>query len=88
LQLASAFNRIATETIGFQSVTAGLLAALVLFLGHALNVTLSAVSVLVHGIRLNAMEFSMHLGLEWTGIPYKPFARVQTGGTTATTGGT
>jgi V/A-type H+-transporting ATPase subunit I len=75
LQLASAFNRIATESIGFQSVIAGLMAALVLFIGHALNVALSAVSVLVHGIRLNALEFSMHMGLEWSGTPFRPFAR-------------
>jgi V/A-type H+-transporting ATPase subunit I len=27
----------------------------------------------VHGVRLNMLEFSGHLGMEWTGKPYKPF---------------
>ena len=34
---------------------------------------LSALSVVVHGIRLNILEFSSHLGMEWSGIRYDPF---------------
>jgi V/A-type H+-transporting ATPase subunit I len=30
-------------------------------------------SVMVHGIRLNLLEFSGQLGLEWTGYKYMPF---------------
>jgi V/A-type H+-transporting ATPase subunit I len=29
-------------------------------------------SVLVHGIRLNVLEFSSHAGLTWSGVAYKP----------------
>jgi len=28
---------------------------------------------MVHGIRLNLLEFSGQLGLEWTGYKYEPF---------------
>jgi V/A-type H+-transporting ATPase subunit I len=31
--------------------------------------------VLVHGVRLNTLEFSAHLGLQWNGFAYRPFAR-------------
>lgn len=48
---------------------------LILLLGHGLNIVLGAMSVLVHGVRLNVLEFSQHLGLEWTGVQYQPLAR-------------
>jgi len=50
-------------------------AALVLLAGHTLNILLAAMGVLVHGIRLNTLEFAGHLGLQWTGIRFSPFAR-------------
>jgi V/A-type H+-transporting ATPase subunit I len=31
--------------------------------------------VLVHGARLNLLEFSRHLGVAWSGVPYQPFRR-------------
>jgi V/A-type H+-transporting ATPase subunit I len=77
-KVAASFNLLALN-IGFDSVFSGLMAALILFFAHALNVALSAMSVLVHGIRLNALEFSMHLGLEWSGSEYKPFSLEQRG---------
>ncbi len=48
---------------------------LILLLGHALNMALGAMSVLVHGVRLNVLEFAQHLGLEWKGVEYRPLAR-------------
>lgn len=47
---------------------------LLLCFGHTLNLVLSILSVVVHGIRLNMLEFSGHLGMEWSGTAYKPFA--------------
>jgi len=44
----------------------------VLFIGHAINIVLGPMSVLVHGIRLNVLEFSGHAGLSWSGVGYKP----------------
>jgi V/A-type H+-transporting ATPase subunit I len=43
--------------------------------GHGLNLVLNALSVLVHGVRLNTLEFSGHVGLTWAGFAYKPFAK-------------
>jgi len=57
----------------FNSMASGFLAPLILILGHGLNILLAIMSVLVHGIRLNVLEFSTALGQEWSGIEYKPF---------------
>jgi V/A-type H+-transporting ATPase subunit I len=46
--------------------------ALVMLLGHSLNVLLGPMSVLVHGVRLNVLEFSSHAGVSWSGKAYKP----------------
>ncbi|MBP3710667.1 MAG: ATPase [Treponema sp.] len=41
--------------------------------GHGLNIILNVLSVIVHGVRLNTLEFSNHLGMEWSGYKYEPF---------------
>ena len=71
--VAGAFNDLAAG-VGIGGPIGGALAALVLFFGHALNVLLAAMGVLVHGVRLNTLEFAGHLGLPWTGHPYRPLA--------------
>ncbi len=48
------------------------LTVLVIVLGHLLNVALAFMSVLVHGVRLNTLEFSNHAGIRWGGQAYKP----------------
>jgi len=51
-----------------------LIAGIILLLfGHGLNIILSVLSVIVHGVRLNMLEFSGHLGMEWSGYKYEPF---------------
>ena len=47
---------------------------ILLVFGHGLNLVLNVLSVLVHGVRLNTLEFSGHVGLTWAGTPYRPFA--------------
>ncbi|MBK7409939.1 MAG: hypothetical protein IPJ40_18965 [Saprospirales bacterium] len=49
------------------------MAAIALFLGHGLNIVLALMAVMVHGIRLNMLEFSGHLGVQFSGEAYKPF---------------
>ncbi len=71
VKVAESFNQMAAG-VGFV-FPAGLAAALILFLGHALNIVMASLSIVVHGIRLNMLEFSGHLGMEWTGVPYRPF---------------
>jgi V/A-type H+-transporting ATPase subunit I len=46
---------------------------LILVFGHGLNIMMSVLSVIVHGVRLNMLEFSGHLGMEWSGYAYEPF---------------
>ncbi len=46
----------------------------ILMVGHGLNVALSVVSLLAHGVRLNVLEFSNNLGMTWSGYPYEPFS--------------
>ena len=44
-----------------------------MIVGHALNLVMGFLSVVVHGVRLNLLEFSGQLGMEWAGIAYDPF---------------
>ncbi len=75
LAIAQAFNGMALD-MGFHGIGA-LGAALILFLGHALNIILGAMGVMVHGIRLNTLEFSGHAGVEWAGIHFNPFRKTE-----------
>ena len=71
--LAYSFNGMAQSVMA--SGVIGIIAGVViLFLGHSLNIALAILSVLVHGVRLNTLEFSNHVGLQWAGFAYKPFA--------------
>jgi len=76
--VAAAFNRMAIGD-GITGFGTGLIAALILFFGHTLNIVLGAMGILVHGVRLNTLEFSSHLGVQWTGRPFEPFAHKRGG---------
>ncbi|MBN2162322.1 MAG: hypothetical protein JXR25_15020 [Pontiellaceae bacterium] len=73
LAIAVAFNEMASG-VGFKGL-ASLGAAFILFLGHGLNIILCAMGILVHGIRLNTLEFSGHAGVEWGGYQFNPFKK-------------
>ncbi len=71
--IASSFNTMA------ESMMKGpfwIAAAVVLLIGHSLNLVMGGLSLLVHGVRLNLLEYSNHLNMEWSGFRYKPFKRV------------
>jgi len=63
--------------IGMDNPLSAIAAVAVLVFGHTLNLVMGFLSVIVHGIRLNVLEFSNRLGMEWSGRPYDPF-RVKT----------
>jgi len=65
--LASSFNDMAME-IGFWPLT-----IVVMILGHGLNLALCLIALFAHGVRLNMLEFSSNLGMQWTGYAYQPF---------------
>ena len=52
-----------------------LIGAVLVFFAHTLNILLCTMGVLVHGIRLNTLEFSNHKGISWSGSAYRPFAK-------------
>ena len=49
----------------------------IMILGHTLNIIMGFLSVVVHGVRLNLLEFSGQLGMEWSGIAYDPFREIK-----------
>lgn len=49
----------------------------ILLVGHGLNLAMGALSVLVHAVRLNTLEFSNAKGITWSGLPYLPFKHPQ-----------
>ena len=71
LAIAQSFNNMAA---GFQGPLI-VVGALIMIVGHALNVVMGLLSVVVHGARLNLLEFSGQLGMEWAGIAYHPFKK-------------
>jgi len=77
LQVAQSFN---TMALGLELPLAARIpvVALILLLGHGLNIVLGALGILVHAVRLNTLEFSQHKGLEWAGSAYRPFRRNST----------
>ncbi len=68
--IATAFNDMAAGMMDGPAIIGGVI---ILFIGHSLNLVMGLLSVMVHGIRLNLLEFSGQLGLEWTGYKYVPF---------------
>ncbi len=70
--MAASFNQMAIGD-GITTVASGIGAILVLILGHGLNMILAAMAVLVHGVRLNMLEYAGHAEVEFSGNEYKPF---------------
>jgi V/A-type H+-transporting ATPase subunit I len=73
--VADAFNTKALN-FGFNTISSGVIAVLILVIGHFFNIILGILAVAVHGLRLNVLEFSNHLGLEWSGFSYQPFKKI------------
>mgnify|MGYP006288905039 CR=1 FL=1 len=71
VEIAKSFNAMAADMgSGVVGIIGGII---ILLIGHGLNMAMAALSVVVHGVRLNMLEFSGHLGMEWMGVPYDPF---------------
>ncbi len=69
--VADTFNKMALD-IGYSSFLTGLFSSLILLLGHGLNILLGPMAILVHGVRLNVLEFCNHLDIKWSGFSYNP----------------
>ena len=46
---------------------------LIVLFAHALNLVLGGISVVVHAVRLNTLEFANAKGVTWAGSAYRPF---------------
>ena len=71
--IAEAFNGMLSPMFGSAVGVAG--AAIILLFVHGLNIALAVMGVAVHAVRLNTLEFSNGLGLEWSGFAFAPFAK-------------
>lgn len=80
VKVAENFNSMATGLVaGADEMWVKALMAVamvaILVVGHALNLAMAGLSILVHAVRLNTLEFSNHKGVSWAGVAYKPFKR-------------
>lgn len=73
LAIAQSFNDMAS---GFSGVFV-IAAVVILLIGHAMNIVMGFLSIVVHGVRLNLLEFSGQLGMEWSGTAYRPFREME-----------
>ena len=69
--ISATVNELASPLLG--NFMFMILAVVLLVFGHGLNMILNVLSVIVHGIRLNTLEFSSHLDMSWSGHKFKPF---------------
>ena len=82
VKVAENFNAMATglmdggETLCGKAVMAIAMVA-ILVLGHALNLVMAGLSILVHAVRLNTLEFSNHKGVSWAGYAFNPFKKTK-----------
>ena len=72
--LAATFNQLAAQIVKGLPGIGILVAILVLLFGHAINVALGILSGVVHGLRLNYIEF-FGWALSEEGYPFRAFAR-------------
>ncbi len=72
--LAITFNQLAADAHAALPGLGLLAAVLIVLLGHTLNLVLGIVSGVVHGLRLNYIEF-FKWGFDGEGVAFKPFAK-------------
>ncbi len=80
VKVAENFNSMATGLVSSENawwLNALMCVALVaiLVVGHALNLAMAGLSILVHAVRLNTLEFSNHKGVSWSGYAFSPFKK-------------
>ncbi|WP_024654164.1 V-type ATP synthase subunit I [Borrelia persica] len=77
LAISDSFNSMSASLLKSSNIGLVISGIIVILFGHILNITLSLLSVVVHGVRLNMLEFSNHLGQEWNGYSYRPFRKIK-----------
>ncbi|QMU98902.1 V-type ATP synthase subunit I [Borrelia sp. A-FGy1] len=77
LAISDSFNSMSASLLKSSNIGLIISGIIIILFGHSLNIILSLLSVVVHGVRLNMLEFSNHLGQEWNGYSYKPFRKIK-----------
>ena len=80
VKVAENFNSMATSLVSasnpwWLNVLMSVAMVLILLAGHGLNLAMAGLSVLVHAVRLNTLEFSNHKGISWAGYAFRPFVK-------------
>ena len=75
VKVAENFNSMALD-LGLPIWIKWLPVVLIMAVGHGLNLAMAGLSVLVHAVRLNTLEFSNHKGVSWAGYAFRPFRKV------------
>ena len=80
VKVAENFNSMATglvagaDAIWLKALMSVAMVA-ILVVGHGLNLAMAGLSILVHAVRLNTLEFSNHKGVSWSGYAFSPFKK-------------
>ncbi len=69
--IGQTFNELGANVASGATWIAG---APVVVVGHGLNIAMCMIAILAHGVRLNMLEFSNNVGVQWAGYAYEPFA--------------
>lgn len=72
VKIAETFNQLGAEMSDGPIIIFGIL---VVILGHTINIVLGLMAILVHAVRLNILEYSGKVGVEWSGFKYEPFKK-------------
>lgn len=80
VKVAENFNSMATGLLSsehalWMNVLMAVAMVAILVVGHGLNLAMAALSILVHAVRLNTLEFSNHKGVSWAGYAFRAFAK-------------
>lgn len=73
--LGGAFNNLATMVLGTDPTWQWLPFVIILLIGHALNLAMSALGAFVHPLRLSFVEYFKNSGYEGKGTLYQPFKK-------------
>ena len=80
VKVAENFNSMATglvagvDAVWLKAIMSIAMVA-ILVVGHGLNLAMAGLSILVHAVRLNTLEFSNHKGVSWAGYAFRPFRK-------------
>ncbi|MGN0855164.1 MAG: V-type ATP synthase subunit I [Kiritimatiellia bacterium] len=82
VKVAENFNSMATGLVASEhslglNILMSVAMVLILVIGHGLNLAMAGLSVLVHAVRLNTLEFSNHKGVSWAGYAFNAFRKTK-----------